>query len=410
MKEWLRKIQMIAMLALLAVPPGLVLGTHAFADRLWIPLLFSLVCFAAGSVCLIIPGRWRVACGLMLSAGLIALGLYLLPWRPLWWTLMLPLGCAALLLYMLPIAGWGADQELSHSMTIGGCGVFLAVQLLNMLPSGVYIALGTPLKMTFLLYAALWMFALNRQSLIDAAARGQRAPVGMRRRNKVFTVALIAIVLLITSIPVLAQALAWLWDRLIEAAVWLGRLLAGLMPESAGGGGSGGGADLSGLGAEMTEPGLFVRLMEKIFAVLAVAGLAVALFFALRVVGRKLRVLFSRLWTMLNRYAQAAGEDYVDEVVDTRDTGESDVLRRKPFWKDWFDQVNEDRLNPVERIRYRYRRLVRRHQEWLPGSTARETLPPEAAEVYERARYSSAPVTPEEAQAFAEAAKTMEKN
>jgi len=40
------------------------------------------------------------------------------------------------------------------------------------------------------------------------------------------------------------------------------------------------------------------------------------------------------------------------------------------------------------------------HPEWSDGSTARENLPEEAAAVYERARYSEHPVSPEEAARF----------
>ena len=250
------------------------------------------------------------------------------------------------------------------------------------------------------------MFALNRQSLIDAAARGQRAPVGMQRRNKVFTAGLMAIVMLIASIPALAHALAWVWNRAVEIAVLIGRWLASLMPETSPGGSGGGGEGMRELAGEVVEPSLFSQIMEKIFAVIAVLALAVALGYALRVVWRKLRVLLGRLWTMLNRYALSASEDYVDEVADT---GETSTVKRKPFWQDWFDQVNEERLSPVERIRYRYRRLMRRHAEWQPGSTARENIPREAALLYERARYSSETVSPQEAQAFSDAARELEK-
>lgn len=409
MKEGFRKVQLIAMLALLALPPALVLGAHGFAHRLWVAPVFCLICFAAGVISLLIPGKWRVAAGVVMAAGVIAFGLKVLPWREWWWTLAAPLGFAVLLMYMLPIAGWEKDRELSHSLTLAGCGLYMAVQLMNMIPSGVYAAMGPMLKIGFLIYAALWMFALNRQSLIDAAARGQRAPVGMQRRNKVFTVGLMVIVMLIASIPALAHALAWVWNRAVEIAVLIGRWLASLMPETSPGGSGGGGEGMMELAGEVVEPSLFSQIMEKIFAVIAVLALAVALGYALRVVWRKLRVLLGRLWTMLNRYALSASEDYVDEVADTRDTGETSTVKRKPFWQDWFDQVNEERLSPVERIRYRYRRLMRRHAEWQPGSTARENIPREAALLYERARYSSETVSPQEAQAFSDAARELEK-
>ena len=59
-------------------------------------------------------------------------------------------------------------------------------------------------------------------------------------------------------------------------------------------------------------------------------------------------------------------------------------------------------MPPKERIRYRYKRLSLRHEEWFAGSTARENLPVELAEVYERARYSDDALTAEEAAQFAD--------
>ena len=159
-----------------------------------------------------------------------------------------------------------------------------------------------------------------------------------------------------------------------------------------------------------SEPSAFAVLMEKIFMVLALIGLAVAILAALRIVWKKLRVLARKLWMLLNRYALAASEDYVDEVSDTRETGETVSSGRRSLFDNWFRQVNEEKLTPVERVRYRYRRLLRRHQEWQPGSTARENLPADSAVIYERARYSGADITPQEAETFAQQAKSMEKN
>ena len=65
-------------------------------------------------------------------------------------------------------------------------------------------------------------------------------------------------------------------------------------------------------------------------------------------------------------------------------------------------QIREKKraMTPAQRIRYRYQRLLYKHPNWDQGSTARENLPTVAAAVYEQARYSSHPVTQEDAALF----------
>ena len=63
-------------------------------------------------------------------------------------------------------------------------------------------------------------------------------------------------------------------------------------------------------------------------------------------------------------------------------------------------KVPESSMEPGERIRYRYRLLSKKHPEWREHNTARENLPDSPAQLYERARYSDHPITPEEAEQF----------
>jgi hypothetical protein len=58
-------------------------------------------------------------------------------------------------------------------------------------------------------------------------------------------------------------------------------------------------------------------------------------------------------------------------------------------------------MEPGQRVRYRYRRLLKKHPEWTQDKTARENLPEDPAGIYERARYSRDTVTEEEAKQFA---------
>lgn len=409
MKEWLRRYQAVLMLALAGLPPALMMSVHGFAAQMWLCGVFAALYAVSAAACLPLKGRFRLPAGLVFAAVIIAAGIILLPWREKWWTLALPLGYVILLLYTLPMGGWEAGRELSYTVSFTGALFYAAAQFMQMIPSGVYSSIGAPLLAGFLCYMVLWMFALNRQSLNEASSRGQSAPSGMRQKNKFFTAGFVAVILLLSSIPALARALAWTWDRILAFVALILRFFGKLMPETTAAGGSGGGAGPMEMLGEVSEPSRLAVILEKIFAVLALIGLAVALFFALRIVWRKLRMLLRRLWKMLGSYAQAASEDYVDEIADTRETGENTSSIRKNLFGDWFRQVNEDKLTPVERVRYRYRRLLRKHQEWQPGSTARENLPSEAASIYERARYSCETIDPNEAETFAAHAKTLEK-
>ncbi|MBP3648069.1 MAG: hypothetical protein J6K55_16815 [Clostridia bacterium] len=407
MKGWLRRCQAVLMLALAGMAPALLMSVHGF--DMWLCGMFAALYAVSAAVCLPLKGRRRLPVGLVFAAAILAAGIVLLPWREKWWTLALPIGYVVLLLYTLPIGGWEAGRELSYTVSFTGACLFAAAQVMQMIPSGVYASIKVPLIVSFLCYVTLWLFMLNRQSLQEASSRGQGASGGMRQKNKLFTAGLIVVILLLSSIPALARALRWMWDRMLELVMVVLRFLSGFLPETTAGGAGGGGAGPMEMLGEVSEPSLLAVILEKIFAVLAVIGLCVALFFALRIVWRKLRVLVRKLWKLLGSYAQAASEDYVDEIADTRETGETSSSGRRSPFGEWFRQVNEDRLTPVERVRYRYRRLLRRHQEWQPGSTARENLPPEAASIYERARYSRETIDSNEAETFAQHAKTLEK-
>jgi hypothetical protein len=59
-------------------------------------------------------------------------------------------------------------------------------------------------------------------------------------------------------------------------------------------------------------------------------------------------------------------------------------------------------MTPVQRIRYQYSVLMKKHPYWSEQSTARENLPKDAAQIYEKARYSEHDVTAEDVQRFDE--------
>ena len=97
--------------------------------------------------------------------------------------------------------------------------------------------------------------------------------------------------------------------------------------------------------------------------------------------------------------------NHEDEITDTREGKEKKNLSQ--LLKNSLTIVNESKLTPAQRIRYRYQRLLKKHSQWPGSSTARENLPGEMAPYYEKARYSQKTVSAEEAETFAEGIKDL---
>ena len=108
---------------------------------------------------------------------------------------------------------------------------------------------------------------------------------------------------------------------------------------------------------------------------------------------KRIQAFFRNLRKGLTSYATSVSEDYIDEVTDLTPAAAKKKAPR-------LSSSEERALPPAERIRYRYRRLKARHPEWESGSTARENLSDKAAPLYEKARYSTHPITEEDADTF----------
>ena len=106
------------------------------------------------------------------------------------------------------------------------------------------------------------------------------------------------------------------------------------------------------------------------------------------------------------QYSAAASEDYEDEITSTRDESDTERegllarLRRAAA-------IEEKGRTPTEQIRLRYQYLRRKHRDWSAAATARETLPEDAAALYERARYAGHALTEAEANSFKDATRRV---
>ncbi len=370
-----------------------------------LPVL-PLACVAFCWLCLLLPGRWRVSAAAASALALSALAVVVLPVREAWALLLLPAAYSVLLFLFLPVAAWPRERELPPYFAVGGAVAHLLLHLAAGYSARTGSALYEPAAgfrlVSFLLYVVLALLALNRSSLSRAAQDRVQVPQRMRRQNIALTLGLLMLALVLAALPAIGAFLQRLWNALWRAVGAAAAWIAALLRTDTAGSGGGGGAPLPG-GFENVapaEPSLLEQIIEKLLGVIAVAAVAALVLFLAQRLYRLLRRLFGWLRQRFARFGAAAVKDYVDEITDTRDGAAYEptgLLRRV---RERFYRQDESRMDPTQRVRYRYLRLRLRHGEWLPAATARETLPAAAAQLYERARYGAQPLTGQEAQQF----------
>lgn len=366
---------------------------------------YTLVAAAAlllGEMCLLCPGRGRVPAGCAGAAAIMALSAALLPVEATPGVMVIPGIFAALMLAGLPCAAWGRERDLHPVWYIAGL-VSYAMPMEVMARADYYAGppLRWPLYLGFVALLALTLLRMSRSGMRAATADRAKAPARVRRSNALITLVYLALAVAVAMLPAIGRGVRALWRGLVSAISRLAAWLTSLLPAPSGEmpGGAGGPPELFAMPAEETPPSAFLVFLERALTVVALLILALLAAAALRALYRRARVLLKRLMERLRRFAASASEDYVDEVTDTReDAAEGMSLPR--LIRRRVSARGESQLPPRERVRHRYLRLKDRHPEWRPGWTARETLPPGPAEIYERARYSDREVSEEDAEAF----------
>lgn len=359
-------------------------------------------------VCMLAPGKVRLLVAIPGMAALFA-GCYAgLAAESMLPRILLPVLYIVLLLFTLPMAGWERGREppvLIPAMCI--CAHLFAQFFLFLKPleEGTALAASVPalLMVSFLIFLLLLMLSLNRQSMANAMPDSHSVPVSIRRRNRLLTWILLAIILLISLIPALGKAvqqvMEWVKLAVIAIVKWFLSLFA-TREVSEGQSGEGAAEIVGGLGT--AETSALAKFLEKVFAALVIVALVFIVLWVARFLWRRLVRLMRYLYGQLRHYAASAGEDYVDEVEDTREQGEErfniaqKILRRRSAIRGLKD------LPPREQIRARYGLLRGRHPEWEKSRTARETLNEASAQLYEKARYSSHEITQKDSEAFAD--------
>lgn len=404
-KDLLHRMQRPLMPALGALPVLLAVAGRFSPGRLLMqPALLGVTVLTAW-VALPVRGRWRLLaglCGLCVITGATAL---LTPWQDNPADALAPLVCALLLLASLPMAAWGPVRELHPGvpMTCGALYLIVygavAVHLWSIDPA-VRPTFDTLLLVGFLADMLLTMLAMGRQSLEAAAAYG-KVPAGMRRLNRVLVLTLTGLAALLSAIPALTQgfnaAVRWLRDLWFRLIAWL---IGVISPETASPSGlsaAGGEVDLSALVPD-AAPSDAAVLLERIFMMIGVVLAVIALLTGLWCLGKLAGRAYRRIAAWLERYAASATEDYVDEVTSTLDEAAREEKARLRRLRKSLARTQAD--TPAARIRLRYQTLLLRHPEWPASRTARKTLSAEDATLYEKARYSTHEVSPEEADRF----------
>jgi len=401
--EIYRKFQLLLIITLGTLPFILVLTGHKGASLLPMVWLFPAGYILLSLAVFQIPGKWRLTCGILLSLGALAMSIFLPKPHELFAAILGTVFYIVLFLWTLPMAAWASGQEIPGLWVTAGVIFHLGgqayVHMDRVSGEGKLDPVSGWILAALFVFVFLTMLSMNRKSLLQAAGKRQKASVAMGNKNKVMTLLLFAVSMLAAAAPSLWRwikaAIKWVWNKLLD----LVELLAGETEGGISDAAPSEPAVFSMLGGG--EPSPFALLMEKVIIVIGMLLAALIIGYLLLRFFRFLRRILRSLFAMLGRYAVNASADYEEEVTDTRER-DPVYTRVRQYFAHRISIQEERAMAPKERIRYRYRRLSLRHGEWFAGSTARENLPAELAEIYERARYSDAAPTAEEAAQFAE--------
>ena len=402
--EWLRKMQLQIAVALAIYPLHWLAAAWLDSSRIGSTWLLSLVAVVAGAIAFRVPGKLRSAfgaavCMILLSASLLfdeTAG------RRLW--IVESVFSSVHILWSLPLAASDSKTELPGYWISAGIASHVTTQVLLLTDWGAGLP-GWMLRTAFFCYVLLVMLSVNRRSLLDASGKRKAVPGALKRRNMLLTVALFGVSLLGGFLP---SAIDSVKDAIVRVLQWAGEMIEKLFSKIGRDGGNTTQQAVSELTPAVREGGQMRQLhpiLETIILYIGAAISVVLLAMILYRIGRKILRFMRESLDLFGKFMSASTEDYVDEVTDIRDTGESEQIsrrkRRRIRYKD------DPSLSPSAQVRRRYQYLKYDHKDWAPGATAREKLPVQAASIYEHARYSDRSVSSEDAKAFLDIARDL---
>lgn len=282
--------------------------------------------------------------------------------------------------------------------TIWYLGVLLHGLCLFLLRADYFAGAKTFFQTTALLYAVFVIFALNELSLSHGMAGDRRPSPLMRWRNRI-RAGILALGLTIAcnlkSIARAAEAAANFCKMIIAAIL---RYLFREKPTEYVQESGRGGMDLSALAGEIKETPLFWRILEKIMYVVALIMCVALAYLMIKKLIELTKKAVRFLIAQLRRYAGQVNNAYEDTVESLMDWGEMRrVFRIHREKKMKPAPVNWAQLSPRESVRMRYK-LLRGKTQPASHLTARQVIKTEkisaqAADLYDRARYSDAKIT-----------------
>ena len=402
-KEFFRKSQFVLLIALGCYPAAIMAALFIEPKLLDYSWIYPLVYGISGIGAMMFPGKPRliwgivgcllltVPCFLFLESSLCAFGL------------LIGVIFCGLLLCTMRMGAWEAGKELPA----GWLAVLLVFLLFGCFLSFVEERVahtGLSLRICLFVFLFFAMRSLNRGSLFLAAGGKRSFSPAMVQKNTMMTVILFFAALALALLPSAWELLKLLFELLGRLFAWLKDLFAAMMPEET----ISEATTIATTEVATTGEGLGVltekiprrepsaagqAMMTTVVLMILIPASIFGLYNIVRLLIKGVRKLIDTVDAAVNAHT----DDYEDEITDTRQDGESET-RKDP--KEKKPKIPESSMEPGERIRYRYRKLSKKHPEWQASNTARENLPATPAGLYERARYSTHPITPEEAEQF----------
>lgn len=402
--ELLRKAQAPVLVAMVLMPLTFLAFGIFTPDSMAMTWILPAVFLILGEISLFIPGHLRLLYGILSAVLMAAVTVLVAVTAGSEWLSLLAILFAPALLMLMPVAGWAWNVELSALVCYVGIGAFVGVQTIAVLIQEAFPGLpdriGSHMTVAFLIFALLTLLLMNRITLNSASVQRHKASLNVRRKNRALVLGFFLLVTFLVATPAILDA-AW------SAILWIIARIRDLMellrkedapgeippttiaPEP---------GQLGDLGGTDT---LFAKIMRGVFHVvtvlLQIAVIPLLILLLVKVMPKLMRKL-NQLMASFRRFAEVSSEDYDEEITDIRDHDTTNRLKART--ERWMRPSEERRLAPDQRVRYRYRKLLKKHPEWTSDRTARENLPEDPAEIYERARYSRDTVTAEEAKQF----------
>lgn len=314
--------------------------------------------------------------------------------------------CAGFVPFHLLMLCQEAGEE--YPPTIWYLGLVFHGLSLFLLRAEYFMPVAREFKLSALLYVVFVIFALNELGLSQGMAGDRRPSPQMRLRNRLRAGAAALTLVIACNLKALGRAMdaAVAWVKGV-----IGVLLAWLFkdkPEEYVVSSNGGRMDLSALADASGEPALIWRVLEKIMYALALVAVVVLLALIVRKLWQLTKKFVKFLMEQLRRYSQQVTDAYEDTVESLVDWGEM----RRALWlkrekRPRAASVNWAELSPRESVRMRFKVRRDKMKEAPAHLTARQVLSladadQRAADLYDRARYSSAEVSAEDAREMKE--------